>query len=140
VDAARRGKKTLPERSILITSTMATAALYRGVSTQLPTSAAPPARDTPAAAERRAVKAAVAIVERDEDRALRQRLLSAARRVHVVERDGRPAIRAQPLEEADQPIDGDRVVVEIALEIDDIVKRDAGKSILPRAPERARGR
>ena len=38
-------------------------------------------------------------------------------------------IRAQPLEESDQAIDCDRFVIEIAFEIDDFVKRDAGKPI-----------
>ena len=60
---------------------------------------------------------------------LGQRLFSPARQVHVIERDRRPAIRAQPFEESDQPIDRDRVPIEIALEIDDIVKGDAGKAI-----------
>ncbi len=60
---------------------------------------------------------------------LGQRFFSAARRVHVVERDRCPVIRAQPFEEADQPIDRDRVSIEIAFGIDDIVKGDDGEAI-----------
>ena len=38
-------------------------------------------------------------------------------------------IRAEPFQKADQPVNRDGVLIEIAFEIDDIVKGDAGKVI-----------
>ena len=75
------------------------------------------------------VSASISVIERDQDCVLRQRLLPAACRIDIVERDWVPAIRAQVFEEPDQVIDGDRIVIEVAAKIDDIVKSDDGEML-----------
>jgi hypothetical protein len=75
------------------------------------------------------VEAAVAVVKGDEDGVLGQRLFAEARGFHIVERNCRPPIGAQPFEKADEVVHGHCVIIQVAAEIDDVVKSYADEAL-----------